>query len=162
QPPTTQEHANSTFLRSQSQRSAPLRTWVAALTLLFVIGLVYGRSISAPFFFDDDETVTYNPSIVCLWPPLGTAKQPGPLNPPHDHPTSGRPLLNLSFALNYQLSGLNPVGYHIFNFCLHGLSTWLVWLIIRRTLQLEYFAGRVAGAGDILAFLTALLWAIHP
>src|SRR5262245_45425656 len=77
-------------------------------TLLCAILVVYGRGLDAPFIFDDSASVLDNPSLVQLWPPIGDAQSPGPLNPPRDLPTSGRPLVNLSLAVNYQIGGLRP------------------------------------------------------
>ncbi len=77
-------------------------------------------------------------------------------------PTSGRPLVNLTFALNYHFGKLNPLGYHIFNMLVHFASAILVGLIVQRLLRLEFFAERFAMASGILAFLCALLWAVHP
>jgi len=45
---------------------------------------------------------------------------------------------------------------------MHLLSAILVWQIIKRILQLDYFDGRFARASQPLAFLTALLWTVHP
>jgi protein O-mannosyl-transferase len=147
-------HADS---RTSAAQSAAL------LGLLCVaVWLVYGQSLRAPFVFDDSFSVVNNTSITKLWPLVGDAKHPGPLNPPQELPTSGRPLVNLSFAINYRLGGLDPLGYHVVNVLLHMLSTCLVWAIVRRTLRLDYFGGRFAGAADLLAFCTALVWAVHP
>jgi protein O-mannosyl-transferase len=92
----------------------------------------------------------------------GTATQLGPLDPPKDLPTSGRPLVNLTLALNFYLGGLNTFGYHVFNLIVHGLSVLLLGLIVWRTLRLEFFGGRFTSAAGPLAFLVALLWAVHP
>src|SRR5262245_11351333 len=90
-------------------------TWVVFVTLALSIGLVYGRPLDTPFIFDDSATITDNVSILSLWPLIGTTEHRGPLNPVPELPTSGRPLVNLTFALNYHFGGLDPVGYHIFN-----------------------------------------------
>jgi len=136
--------------------------FIKSLLLAGVILVVFGHIFHAPFIFDDVSGVKENPSIVKLWPLLGDAQHPGPLNPPHELPTAGRPLVNLTLALNYELDGLNPVGYHLFNLVIHWLSAILLGLIVRRTLRLEYFGDRFFRASELLAFLVALLWAVHP
>jgi hypothetical protein len=55
------------------------------------VGLVYARIVESPFIFDDLDSIERNPSIVKLWPLVGDAAHPGPLNPPPNHVTSGRP-----------------------------------------------------------------------
>jgi len=134
----------------------------AVVLLGCAVWLAYGQAIEAPFILDDPPSVTDNPSIVRLWSLIGDDSQRGPLNPPKDLPTSGRPLVNLTFALNYHFGKLDPVGYHAFNLVMHLLSAILVWQIIKRILQLDYFDGRFARASQPLAFLTALLWTVHP
>ena len=43
------------------------------------------------------------------------------VSPPRDTPVAGRPLVNLSFAMNYSLGGLNPRGYRLTNLAIHLL-----------------------------------------
>ena len=87
---------------------------------------------------------------------LGTVDEPGPLRPSRTSSTSGRPLVNFSFAVNYAMAGESPLGYRLVNLCLHLGSTLLVWSIVRRTLLLNYFGGRFTAVAGTLGFLTAL------
>ncbi len=132
------------------------------MVLAVVLGIVYGRAARAPFVHDDNIAVLHNPSIVRLWPPFGTAAQPGPLRPPRDAVTSGRPLVNLTLALNYALGGYNPVGYHLVNLLIHIAASILLYGIVRRTLLLDRFRERFGFAASQLALAAALVWAIHP
>ena len=65
---------------------------------------------------------------------------PGPLNPPRDAVTSGRPLVNLSLALNHRFGGYDTFGYHVVNVIVHVLSSMFLYGIVRRTLLLDFFA----------------------
>jgi tetratricopeptide (TPR) repeat protein len=130
--------------------------------LALAIGAVYGRALDAPLFFDDVGSIVTNPSIVSLWPPFGTVGNPGPLRPPSDRATAARPLVNLSFALNYYFGGLEPWGYHVVNVLIHLGSALLLWAILRHVLLLPYFAGRFETSGGWLALGVALIWALHP
>ncbi len=132
----------------------------AALGL--IIAVVYGPSVKTPFIFDDEPAILQNPSLFRLWPLFGSPPDFGPLNPPRLSPTSGRPLVNLTFAINYQIGGLNPVGYHLFNLTLHWLAALLLMAIVQRTLQLDFFRERFGNVATPLGFLTALVWALHP
>jgi tetratricopeptide (TPR) repeat protein len=139
-----------------------LTTWVAAAVLAVSIGAVYAPSCNAPFIFDDIDTIIRNDSIKTDWPLIGTDSQPGPLNPPANIPTAARPLVNLSFAINYKFGELNPIGYHAVNVVIHFLSAMLLYSILRHTLRLPFFAGRFDSAAAVLALATALIWALHP
>jgi Flp pilus assembly protein TadD len=142
--------------------NASPRAWIIAALLAFSIGTVYGPALNVPFIFDDIDTIIRNESITTIQPLFGTKAKPGPLNPPPNIPTAARPLVNLSFALNYQFGQLNPVGYHAVNAAIHFLSAMLLWAIVRRTLCLPHFAGRFAAVASWLALAIALIWALHP
>ncbi len=135
---------------------------LASVAIAAAAAVVYGPAIGAPFLFDDGDTVVNNCSIVRLLPLIGDSAHPGPLNPPIDSSTAGRPLVNLSLALNYQFSHLNSAGYQLVNLVLHVLTALLLMAIVERTLGLEYFEGRFDRAKGLLAFSAALVWALHP
>lgn len=135
--------------------------WAVTLLLGFLIAAVYGPALNVPFVFDDRVTILANDSILRIWPLVGSVK-PGPLNPPAELPTSGRPLVNVSFAINYYFGGFNPAGYHVVSIAIHFLSSLLVWATARRTLSLPYFGERYVQTGGWLALIIALLWALHP
>ena len=154
------------------------RLWpfLAPLLLLLAVGATYSSSLSSPWLFDDAPAVLNNPSIAELfsW---------SALTPPADGgTTTGRPLVNLSFALNHSLSGLSPVSYHVFNILIHALAALALWGILRRVLlSWPSFPPSRLRVGtpppsllpldrhdlsprslDLSAFLLALLWALHP
>src|SRR5689334_14425751 len=147
--------------RGVSFRSDGPSAWAVAALLAFLIAVVYIPSLNAPFIFDDTVAIIQNDSIVSLWPLVGFVK-PGPLNPPPEHPTSGRPLVNFSFAINYRLGGLNPAGYHVFNIAIHFCNAMLIWALTRRTLRLACFGGRFDRSAEWLALAVSALWAMHP
>ena len=129
--------------------------------LAVAVCLVYVPAIDSPFIFDDVATVKENPSIVALWPLIDRSGEPSPLAPGENSPVSARPLANLSLAVNYHFSQLDPRGYHATNIALHILTALVLWAIVARTLSGGCFAGRIPGAGW-LAFATAVVWAVHP
>ena len=135
---------------------------LAAALLVGAVWLVYWRSLDVPFICDDVITVVENESIRHLWPLWGDGEQPGPLAPVRDLPTSGRPLVNASFAIDYQLHGLEPRGYRVVNILLHAVNVLLLAALMRRALRLPYFEGRFEAAAGAIAFSAALLWAMHP
>lgn len=145
-----------------SSASARIATLLAFVLLAVVVGAVYGQAIHAPFVHDDNISVLGNPSIVRLWPPFGSSDSPGPLNPPRDAVTSGRPLVNLSLALNYHFGGYDTFGYHFVNLIVHVVSSMFLYGIVRRTLLLDCFCARFGFAASQLGLAVALVWAIHP
>ena len=83
-----------------------------------------------------------------------------------------RPVVNLSYAMDHALWKMNPLGYHLTSLLLHAINVallfWVV-LVIRRDLDRRGDAEqRVSGEEDAarnqtnLAFLTAVLFAVHP
>lgn len=62
------------------------------------------------------------------------------------------PLTIITLAINYQLSATEPFFYLLVNYLLHLLNTGLVF----------YFAWLISGKKLPVAFLTALLFGIHP
>jgi Tfp pilus assembly protein PilF len=152
---------DSAQIRATASAGGP-PVWVAATMLAICVAAVYGPKLDVPFILDDQSAILRNPSILSLWPLIGAAEQPGPLRPVRDLPTVARPLVNLSFAINYYISRLNPAGYHAANALLHFLSTLLLWAILRRTLRLPHFKGRFEASAGWLALAAALLWALHP
>ena len=145
-----------------ARRVRRLAAPLALLALAAAVWAVYGRSLAAPFFFDDTFSVVENESITRLWPLFGDAGNRGPLNPPVDTPLSARPLVSLSLALNYHFGQLDPRGYRAVNIAFHLLSALLLWVIVRRTLQAPWAGGAFADAAGPLALAVALLWAVHP
>jgi Flp pilus assembly protein TadD len=148
--------------RTLSGRRDRPPAWLVAILLALFVGIIYGPSFHVPFIFDDKVAIGENRSIVSLSPLVGSAEHPSPLNPPPDLPTSGRPLVNLSLAMNYRVGGLNPFGYHMVNALIHFASAMLVWAIVRRTLRLPYFQARFEAAAGWFALLVSVLWALHP
>jgi tetratricopeptide (TPR) repeat protein len=138
------------------------RNWIAVGLLAVAIGAVYGPFVKVPFVYDDNAAIIANSSIRSIWPLIGPREHPGPLNPATDLPTSGRPLVNLSFAINYAYGGLNPTGYHAVNILIHFLTSLLIWTIVKRSLLLPYFEERYATSAGWFALIVAMLWAIHP
>ena len=136
--------------------------WAVAIIMAVLLFALYGRAIDSPLFFDDHIAILENKSITTLWPPIGDSQHRGPLNPEPELPVSARPLVNLSFAVNHYFAGLVPRGYHQVSVVFHLANSLLLWLIVRRTLRLPYFAGRFAASAGWLAFALATLWAIHP
>lgn len=111
------------------ERSLPLLIVAAVLA-------VYANALSTPFLFDDTE-IPDNASLHTLsWDTVrGTS----------------RPLVQLSFALNWALGGAEPFGYHVVNVVVHCLAALTLYGIAARTLRTT-----------AMPLAIALAWALHP
>ncbi len=124
------------------------------LIFLLIIGLAYFNSFSGPLVFDDKPAISGNPSIRG-W---GTALVP----PNSGSSVTGRPLVNLSFAINYAISGEAVWSYHAVNLLIHAGAGLALFGVLRRTLRGDAMPERVRGAADLLALAVAGLWLTHP
>jgi tetratricopeptide (TPR) repeat protein len=136
---------------------------VAAVCAILLAGLwAYRGSFSAPFTFDDEPAIVNNPSIRDLGE-IGRVLA-GP--PEGGNTAAGRPVVNLSLAVNYAVGGLDVRGYHAVNLAIHLLAALTLFGLVRRTLRARPAlsgADRAPGPGPTLpAFFVALLWALHP
>jgi len=66
------------------------------------------------------------------------------------------PLTWLSFAIDYQIWGRAPFGYHLTNLLLHLANTLLVLVFVREILRDRYQYAVAA------ALLTAAIFGVHP
>lgn len=130
---------------------------LASLCIVCAAWLAFHNTFSVPFFFDDLTAINSNASIRQLGS-LGDVLSP----PAGGSGVSGRPLVNLSLAVNFALGGLEVGGYHVLNLLLHTAAGLALFGLVRRTLLQPSFGGRFASSATILAALVALLWTVHP
>jgi len=137
--------------------------WAAAaagVLIALATVITYANSRSTPFFFDDLPAIVTNQSIRHLGE-LGTVLSP----PANGNSCVGRPLVNLSFALNYAFGGTAVWSYHAFNLAVHVAAALVLFGLLRRTLERLPGAprsGRSWRETSLPAFAIALLWAVHP
>ncbi len=112
--------------------------------------ITYSNSLDGPFVFDDRGTILDNQTIESL-------TDSAVLAAPFETPVAGRPLVNLSFALNYALGGRDVTGYHVGNIAIHLACVLVLFGLVRRATgdpeHTEYTA---------VGFAVALLWGVHP
>ena len=118
--------------------------------------LAYHNSFQGPFIFDDLDNILENPTIRHLWP-LWKA-----LSPPSASLVGGRPVMNLSLALNHAAGGTRVWGYHAFNLSVHILAALTLYGVLRRTLLRPALRERLGAAADGVALAVALIWEVHP
>ena len=130
---------------------------VAGLLLAAATVIAYANSFDGPFIFDDVGTILNNPTILKLWPPRDvlTGLSGGSTS-------SGRPLVNLSLAINYALGGFNVRGYHALNLAIHLAAGLTLFGVVRRTLLSKPLSIQFGSVALPIAFTSAALWLLHP
>jgi len=140
--------------------------WICALLIVGAVVFAWANSFFAPFELDDQESIVANETIRDLrsfhW-----------LRPPSamGETVSGRPILNLSFAINHAIGGESVRGYHVVNVAIHALAALVLFGVVRRTLAL--YRGRSGALTERstpvdarkavwVALAATLLWALHP
>ncbi len=132
---------------------------LAAGAIVLATAAAFSSSFRGAWIYDDMPAIVENPTIRQLWPVWK------PLCPPlGGKAVSGRPLLNLSLAINYAISGNEVWSYHAANLVIHVLAALTLFGILRRTLLLPTVRDRLGSAAVAvpLAAVIALLWALHP
>jgi Flp pilus assembly protein TadD len=126
------------------------------MLLVVVVGvLVYSNSLSGPFLFDDQSSILTNPTIRKL-------ASFDVLAPSTAGVLASRPVVNLSFAVNYAIGGLSVRGYHAGNVGLHIAASLVLFLLVRLALTGPPFRDRFLPYADAVATTAALVWMVHP
>jgi protein O-mannosyl-transferase len=106
---------------------------------------VYGPALNGPFIFDD------------RYLPFGNGTFPV------DHFLAWlngvRPVLMLSYWVNYRLSQFQPYSYHAFNVIFHAANSVLIFLITRKVLQ---FVEVMNPRRGVLAVFAGAVFLLHP
>src|SRR5215510_8077630 len=122
--------------RSQTKQQASIaspasgtdsRTLIAVSLLVAAIVFAYGNSLSAPFQYDDFGALE-NEVVQQSRPEVTPTTQVGVQ-------VAGRPIVRLSFALNYAWGGKDVTGYHVFNIAVHIVCTLRFFFLVRNTLM---------------------------
>ena len=129
--------------------------WLQYSLLAVSLLAAYGNSFPVPFVFDDVTSIIENPTIRHI----GTAFfPPGQMG----YTVGGRPVLNLSLALNWMFGGPNVIGYHGVNLLIHFLGALTLMALIERTLLLPALRPRWSESAGTVAFAASFLWCLHP
>lgn len=134
-------------------RAADRRRLLAVLLLVAAVVLAYWNSLSTPFHYDDFaplENEVVRQSLPQVTPTADVGVQ-----------VAGRPIVRLSFALNYALGGTVATGYHLLNLAVHIVCTLLLFFLVRGTLS-RWATGDWRESAFSVALFSVLIWALHP
>lgn len=126
-----------------------LRPWQATALLAATVLAVYANTLAAAFQFDDYNVVVFNPAVhgLSAWAA--------------DLTTGIRPLLKLSYTLNW----LNAAGaawpFHLFNLAIHLFNSLLVYTL-GAALADDLAHDMEPEERQRAALFCALLFALHP
>ncbi len=134
------------------------------LLIIFIPSLLYFHTYKSPFHLDDISTIVDRPLI----------KNSGIFfdeDNPHGAGFRGifnnRVFLLYSFALNYNLGGLNVFGYHLVNVIIHLIVSILLYFLVKEILISQ--ASNTCQYGEIrfqhsntIPLLASLLFSVHP
>ncbi len=141
---TKREEKRAPRVKTSTAGAAGAPWWYYAVGLIAVLGIalqVYGPALNGPFLFDDLYLTMNSPDIsadINRWL------------------VKIRPLLTLSFWVNYSVSGHETFSYHVFNVLFHVINTFLIFVVVRRLL-------RLAGSADAwIAGFCAGVFLLHP
>ncbi len=137
-------------------RNDPLRMLVFRILIAGLILWVFGQGVHGPFIFDDSIAIEKNPTFhQDSWWAVLKGKR--------DTTYSSRPLINLSFAIDYKLYGLNPEPYRWTNIVLQIIIAWVLLGLLSRFLPICLNSSeKNRYLTDWLALLVSLAWSLHP
>ena len=153
---TLNEENIETENAEKSELSAFFRNRELLITILIVVtAIVFFNTLNGEFLYDDWFQIERNPTLhswsnlpqmftQSVWQFMDTDNSQA-IGPYY------RPIFNASLLVNYQLFGLNVVGWHLFSVLLHIGTTLLVFALAR-----QWEVCRT------LSFFAALIFAVHP
>jgi protein O-mannosyl-transferase len=133
-------------------------TALAAFLLSAILFAIYWPGLQGAFFFDDGPSILQAEGVRLSTLSLESLQQAwtsGGAGP------SGRPVAQLSFALNHYLGGFDPFAFKATNLVIHFFCGLLVFCLARRLL----IAVKPATKPDhllVAAAVVATLWLLHP
>jgi hypothetical protein len=146
---------------------------LASFTITLVTLLVYANALDGAWVLDDYPRIVENEAVQMDQFSLSRMWEAATSPPGHR-----RWITNASFALNYYVHGLNPVGYQFVNLAIHLLTALgLFFFLVLLLQQLRSPPESTSPAEDreedggtvslerqalIVAWTATLLWAIHP
>ncbi|MFC1770484.1 hypothetical protein ACFLZV_01225 [Candidatus Margulisiibacteriota bacterium] len=115
-----------------------------------IIFVCYANIVQSPFLWDDEEMVINNP-LIREWKYVKNIFTASAFGNKLTEGKFYRPLQILTYLFDYQIWGLNSIGYHVTNIFIHIINAVLVLLL------LNYL-----GFSSLLALLGAAVFAVHP
>jgi protein O-mannosyl-transferase len=154
---------------------------ITVFIAFLIIGLaIYANSFGNQFFWDDNDVVVNNVYVQHF--DVGKMFSQSLISGAGQTTNYYRPVLLLSYALDYQLWGMNSFGFNLVDVLLHIANAWLIFILLYFLLSLRAQRSNLVGnskseiaassrslgtprddkADFWLACLPALIFLIHP
>ena len=137
------------------------RIGIGCILLSVLVFLIYSNTFNSSWHLDDLPHITQNRIIHIKDIHPGSIVQTF-----FAHPSSPerlyRPIVCLTFAINWYLGQDHIVGYHLVNISVHALTALMLFLTILNLFKSPNLKGKYAGSEYLIALLAACLWAINP
>jgi tetratricopeptide (TPR) repeat protein len=122
------------------------------LVLTLLVCVAYGNTLHHSFHFDDISSILEKPWI------RGLDKIPDFI-----FSYSQRPLVILSFNINYAISGFKEWSYHVFNITFLLIVVFLVYQFVKLILfHISEKNKLIVSESNQVPLLAALIFAVHP
>jgi protein O-mannosyl-transferase len=143
--PAKPSQKTATVKAAEPSRKLVWWHWLlAAAAVLFIAFEVYSPALNGEFLFDDSYLPFLMPNVA-----------EGPLR----GWLGVRPLLMLTYWLNYKIWGLTPFPYHAVSVLFHAVNAVLAGLIVHRLLG---WAGETGWTRNAMAAFAGALFLLHP
>ena len=125
---------------------------VYPLIIVVVICAVYSQAVRFDFLsYDDYDLISQNTDYLGNLRNLAASFTTHVFSTHRAESAYYRPLLLVSFIIDYRLWGLNPFGFHLVNVLLHAAAALVL-----------YFLALHVTRESAVALMTSLLFALHP
>src|SRR3989338_399914 len=130
-----------------ADRKIVLNSWLTILVIIFLGFSAYSFVLGSPFkTLDDNISIVYNPSIKSF-SHLKSIFATSFFGSGHYY----RPLVSFSFMAGYAFFGLNPFYFNLTNILIHAATSCVIFFLVTALMN-----------NRLIAFLTAVLFVIHP
>jgi len=129
--------------------------WI--LIIPIIVACAYAPSLRGPFAYDDRIHILENESVIHFRSLL----DPDSLRRIRDHAfgLASRPLLFITYGINYSYSGANPAMFRLTNYVIHTANSLLVFCIV---LELSRILSISKSKRFGMSLIAAGLFAAHP
>lgn len=135
-------------------------TVLATFLALLVVG-AYWAGLHGRFFFDDGPSILFAPGVKLETLSLDALRQAwfsGGAGP------TGRPIAQISFAINYYVSGFDPFAFKVVNLAVHlSCGVYIFWLT-RQLLEplRQQYSIPTQYSSNAVSGMVAAVWLLHP
>jgi len=142
------KHKNATYSQATHSPVVRLNPKLLYILLSLIPLCVFLNTLQSGFVYDDIGVIEDNYFIRSL------LNVPKIFSKDYFHlanELSYRPVVTLSYFLDYAICRLNPFGYHLTNVVLHTINCFLLYAVVLRLVRMRS-----------VALFSAILFSIHP